>query len=315
MVDEVADVQVEEFDTLVGDDAELENDLAFQNLIGDKETEEVNDEPEEEAEEPEEEAETTETTETETQSETTEEIDTKGEFVFDKSKYEEQGIKDETTLKILEKQDKELWNKDKLIGRQGQKMGDMRKDLETKAALLQKDIEALKSKPVLTKDEFNEKMMEDPDEATRLREESNLNQAKLLEKEAQYQKIQTSMVIEKYVPEFNSLVKDIAEILKEDIGPEYASKFVDDPLSEHPGTALNLARVVLERRKTAELTKEVAALKKQLESSPKATIDKLKNVGKNTTTVTTSTSSGEKKKSQSGLSVELLSDSDLDDEF
>lgn len=316
MVEQDVTVEEEQFDPLAGEDAELENDKAFQNQLS-KETAEPT---EEETEEPEEESE--ETTETETtkveKPETAEEIDKKDEFVFDKSKYEKQGIKDEATLKILEEKDKDSWNKDKVIGRQGQKMGDLKKDLATKSAMLEKDIASLKSKTEMSDADFeeayNDKIIENPMEAAKMLQERNNNMSALQNAELQHQKIQTSMTIEKYVPEFMSLTKEIAEIMKEDISPEQAERFLADPFSEHPGTAINLARVVLERRQNVQLKAEVEALKKQLESSPKATIDKLKNVGKNTTTITTSTSSSDKKSSQKGLPVELQSMDDLNDD-
>jgi len=318
MVEENVTVEDEQFDPLAGEDAELENDLAFQNQLG----KEIDEPEEEETEEPVEEDEKSEP-ETKDKEEgkseiTTEEIDKKDEFVFDKSKYEQQGIKDEATLKILEEKDKDSWNKDKVIGRQGQKMGDLKKDLATKSAMLEKDIASLKSKTEMSDADFeeayNDKIIENPMEAAKMLQERNNNMSALQNAELQHQKIQTSMTIEKYVPEFMSLTKEIAEIMKEDISPEQAERFLADPFSEHPGTAINLARVVLERRQNVQLKAEVEALKKQLESSPKATIDKLKNVGKNTTTTTTSTSSNDKKSIQKGLPVELQSMDDLEDD-
>ena len=89
----------------------------------------------------------------------------KKEFVFNRDKYIEDGITDESVLKMLEEKDRELHKRNITIGKQGAE----NKRLEE----ISKELESLKDKAKgISDDEYNELALDNPAEARKRDEES-----------------------------------------------------------------------------------------------------------------------------------------------
>jgi hypothetical protein len=207
------------------------------------------------------------------------------EFVFDKNKYEAQGVTEQTALKILEERDKSLFELNKLKGKQGSEVGTLRKENKEIAAelqLLQEKISALQEVTPISDDEFQELMAENPRAA--LVKEREME--KLSEERKKLESERTELSFKKTVMEcvdnFNDIKDEIANVIRDDGSEDVARQFLQNPYQLSPAVTINIARQINASREIKGLKETIKTLQEQLKSAPSDTINRLKNVGRQT---------------------------------
>ena len=195
-------------------------------------------------------------------------------FKFDAEKYKKEGIVDEKALSELEKQERRVWEKDKIIGRQGNKMGSLKKELEE----VVKERAKLESKKQLTDEEYNELHIENPAEARRKAKEADEDKNKLENIQKREMELRAKTFIEERIPDYEELVDSIIDLVKADNPDlsEMASKeFKRNPYLIDPGLAFNLAQRAKLSKENLGLKEENSRLLAELKAKPQKVIDKI----------------------------------------
>lgn len=216
----------------------------------------------------------------------------KDDFIFDKSSYEKLGITDFKVLEILEKKDKTIFHEQKLIGKNGQLLGNEKensRNLEAQLLSVKGRLEALEKEKPLSKEEYNSLFEDDPHEAqSRMKRSERLEEEKrVLSQERD--KLSGKQQIDVFVSDFASKASEIVEVMRSDHpnyrNPEYDSLFkaiLNDPYLLPPELAINIAKRVELKREFDKLKIENEGLKKV----PSKVVERIKNLGeKNTTSI------------------------------
>lgn len=156
---------------------------------------------------------------------------------------------------------KQLEDSQKFIGRLGNELGQLRKQLTEKTA---------PPPDPVTPDQ----VLTDPVGATtklvdqRLSEREQRKQAEI--EQIQQQRIATAQFLSQAVPDIIELLPEMAEAAKEDgVPPELVERFKTDPLSENPFITIQLAK----RAKLNRELKQLRAEREELKAQPKRVID------------------------------------------
>jgi hypothetical protein len=197
--------------------------------------------------------------------------DTKESEKTDKSEdkaAETEKLTDNEKLQAAEKRHEE---DQKMIGRQSNETGNLRKQVATLTEALKKATEDtlgdIGDDVPLTKAQVAAMVSKKENEEAAQKEKLAKNKA----------------VIQAAVPDLNELVDDIVELARQDGEPEEAlSRFKADPYIAPSGSLINYARVAKEQRKVAVLETENADLKKKLSDLP----DNIANAAKSNSKLT-----------------------------
>jgi len=298
--------QVESNDDSLDSENKIEEDLAFKNMIESREEQE----PEKVESEPNDQGSKEKITTTDTKTEQ----ETKEEFIFDSEKYKKEGIEDEKILKTLEERDKKIYHQEKLIGKQGQKMGENKEIAEQKIKKLESRIEELNKHKKLTDEEYNELADENLSKALKQRE---MDQA--IEKERQELEVEKKMLVNKRlvlesIEGFDGKIQGIKEILKSEATEELAEEFIKEPYSFPPALTINLAKRVELQNQLAEKENKINELEAKLKDAPNKVVNRLKTIGKNVITPPTSEKGKSKDTAYDEMSIGLMSMEELQDD-
>ncbi len=190
------------------------------------------------------------------------------EFVFDKKKYLDMGIENEKALAEIEKKDRQVFEKQKIIGKQGKNLGDERgknKDLESQINSLTKERSDLATKADITDDEYDDLT---PTE----RKEVDKAKDRVANIDGEIRRSQTRKFLEESVEDFDDSIGDMAELIKMDMPGERgvlaAAQLRKDAYNFDAGTLFNLHKRVELSKEMKALKKANAKMKKQIRENP-----------------------------------------------
>ena len=206
-------------------------------------------------------------------SESQEKTSSKKGFKFDPQKYIDDGITDEKALKQFEDLERRVWERDRTIGRQGNELGDVRKQI--------KDIEIrreeLSKKKDLSDEEYNELHDLDPAQARRRSEEAlqaRQEDEKLL---AEQTVLRNKAFLGEKMPNFEDHINTIAELIESDLPEEVGYKakkdFLNDPYKYDGSLTFNLAKRAELKSQNTKLENDIATYKKEIEDLKSALKD------------------------------------------
>jgi hypothetical protein len=204
-----------------------------------------------------------------------------------------------------EKLQKRLEEKEKFIQRQAAEVGKRRKSEEQ-----------IRSELLTLQTQLQERWNE-PLEATQIQGAIREREKQLNEAELQTITEFNRNTVKTFVPEHESLIDDMVELVKEDGQPEDAIRaFRDNPYKEPPGTLINLAKRAELRRelrnkdaKIASLEAELVALRKE----PKEVLKKIEKTLREPSQMTNN--SGQASSTKQGFEpnqIPHMSDAELD---
>lgn len=209
------------------------------------------------------------------------------------------------TKKELEALNKRIDEKEKFIQRQAQEVGIRRKSeeqLRDELFELQKTLELKWGEPI---------------EATKIQNEIRDRETQLQDAENRTRVESTRNVVKTYVPDPESLMDEMVELLKEDGNPEDSIRtFRDNPYSQPPGTLVNLAKragLRIEGRNKDEKIALLEAEVQTLKGKPQETVKKIEKALKESPAM--SNDSGQAsatKKSVDETQVQAMSDKELE---
>lgn len=222
----------------------------------------------------------------------------KSEFSFDRKKYEDQGVKDEVAFSILEKQEKEIWEKEKFIGKQSSNVGDLRKKQEEYVQRIQSlEQEKLRlSSNIISKEEFEDKMVSSPHEAMQRYSQSSQTESKLQELGLQQKMMQTSLENYNLIPDLDTRVNAMVEVMRLDGVPEdMINGFKQSPSNYFvPVKTIELAKRAETLAEVSKVKSQMAALqaeRDELAKRNKESVTRLRNVQQNNPTMGSGTAS------------------------
>lgn len=156
----------------------------------------------------------------------------------------------------------------KIIGRQGNEIGDIRKKIAEKDAVL----EDLRAKTERTPEEIRDLFDEDPKAALKSLQEDESRNNKIKLEELHKRSLETELAIMEKIPTFEAMLPDMVAILEEDgVDRELINAFKQTPYYAEPATLYYLAKRV-------EVTKENLVLKEELEKLKSATANASKSI-------------------------------------
>lgn len=243
----------------------------------------------------------------------------KPEFSFDRKKYEDQGLKDEVAFSILEKKEKEIWEKERFIGKQSTNVGDLRKKQEEYIQRIQSlEQEKLRlSSSIVSKEEFEDTMVSSSHEAIKRYSESTKAESKVQDIARQQRLMQISMEAYNIIPDLDSRVDAMVEVMKSDGVPEYMiNEFKQSPSNCFvPVKTIELAKRAETLAEKSQLETRIAALqaeRDELAKRGKESVTRLKNVQQNNPTMGSGTpSSSTAKRDIFNISPHLLTMAEL----
>lgn len=177
-------------------------------------------------------------------------------FKPDMDKYEAI-TKDQKVIDELIKRDRQLWEKEKLIGKQSNEVHEARKAKERLEKIKEK-LGDLDKTEKLSDEELDNLFLKSPTQAQKKLDEQRKfdeEKKKLLEEQSE---LQTKNFVYEKFPDFDNQVSSVEDILKADgFSDDDISKFKQNPFSTNGGLLYNFV-------KRAEAKTEVNALKTQL---------------------------------------------------
>lgn len=216
----------------------------------------------------------------------------KPEYSFDRKKYEDQGVKDEVAFSILEKVEKENWEKERFIGKQSTTVGDLRKKQEEYVQKIQSlEQEKIRlSSSIVSKEEFEDTMVSSPHEALKRYSQSTDAENKVQDLARQQRLMQISLEAYNIIPDLDSRVDAMIEVMKSDGVPEYMiSEFKQSPSNCFvPVKTIELAKRAETLAEKSQLESRIAALqaeRDELAKRGKESVTRLKNVQQNNPTM------------------------------
>ena len=238
------------------------------------------------------------------------EEETKEAEVEQKEVEETQEVKEEDKYVKITKEEwentqKRIEEKEKFIQRQAAEVGKRRKSEEQ-----------IRSELLTLQTQLQERWNE-PLEATQIQGAIREREKQLNEAELHTITEFNRNTVKTFVPEHESLIDDMIELVKEDGQPEEAIRaFRDNPYKEPPGTLINLAKRAEQRRelrnkdaKIASLEAELVALKKE----PKEVLKKIEKTLREPSQM--SNNSGQASSTKQGFEekqIPFMSDAELD---
>lgn len=201
----------------------------------------------------------------------------------------------ETEVEVQTKLEKQLKDKEEFIQRRNAEVGELRKQIEA----LQQRI------PQVQEDGYYENPVDAVNQVLQAREQQA--QIQYLEHQAAIK--QNELTIKEFVPEFDSLVDDMVEVIRDLKYPqEVINNFKANPYAEQPAILVNLAE-------RAKLAKENKTLKAEIEKLKKAPGDVLKKVeaAANSSRPLTAATGNSGNRAISDKQVHQLSDKELDE--
>lgn len=168
------------------------------------------------------------------------------------------GAPAQSEIELLKKQ---LADSQSFIGRLGNELGQLRKQLSER--------DAPKADPVTP-----DQVLTDPVGATKRIVQETISEAKQREQaqieQVQQQRIATAQFLSQAVPNIIELLPDMAEVAKSDGVPaELIERFKTDPLSENPFITVQLAK----RAEALRELKKLRAEQEELRAQPKRVLD------------------------------------------
>lgn len=193
------------------DVTQLPDDELTQALEGEpvEVEEDVSDDTSEEQEQPESVSEETESVEESTEV-AEQQVKEKKSFQFNKQKYIDEGITDEKALSAIEKAEKSAYEKQKIIGKQGNELGDARKQLEN-VNQLKEQLEQLRAQD----DAVKEQAYDNPEAGFEHFYKKQQIQQQIEKNEADAQYYQTQEYVQSNYPDFEDYMDEMVEVVKE----------------------------------------------------------------------------------------------------
>lgn len=239
-------------------------------------------------------------------------------FKFDAEQYKKEGITDEKTLSILEKRDRQHFYDRKMIGDQGKKLGDIRKESENKIKELSSQLEKVKDVKTLTDEEYEDIALEKGDRAARREEEERSRELKNKEEmETKLVRERNKLTVLDKAPDIEDHLDEMYQILKDNAGEEAANNFKNDPFWLHPAISIEMARAVRSEKEMNRYKAENESLRKQLKAAPQSAMDRIRKIGKNGTISVEDGENGTGKDQYTDLSMNpaLMSSAELKNYF
>lgn len=181
----------------------------------------------------------------------------------------------ETEEAKAEKLAKQVADKEAFIGKQTTEIGELRRQ----AAALQEQLAQV------NKDDLNARYYDDP--------AATVNEVLAIrEQEAQVQQLQmlanikqNEVVVKEYVPDFDDLMDDMVETLKElKYDPEIIKNFKINPYNEQPAIVVNLAERARLSKENKSLKAQIAELNQRVKTGPEDALKKVEKAARQVVT-------------------------------